>query len=354
MRAHEKKHYLVSLDILRTLAIAAVVMIHTTTKSLDVTGYHVEKTRMSLFLNQAARFAVPLFFFISGFVLELNYKDEFRYSTYFKKRASRIILPYIFWSIIYEFIIHGQQTFSVLSWPFLKTLLLGTASYQLYFIPSLIIFYLCFPLLHNHLKSLKKKIIFIPLIILEIGLLIVDYQIKQIHLPTPIRIALLNYLLFLLGMIASHYQERILALTKRFLKQIVFCFVLILSLVYIQSDVLFLNTRNITYIYSQYHPTIVLYTLLLFGLIFYFFNGYKKHIKKIALLSRLSFFIFFIHVAILEFLWDKVLLRFITQSNGDIIKTFWFDPAVFLGVTGISFVIAFFIHKIPKLSFITG
>lgn len=354
MKTHEKKNYLVSLDILRTLAIVAVIMIHTTTKSLDVTGYHVEKTRMSLFLNQAARFAVPLFFFISGFVLELNYKEEFHYSTYFKKRASRIILPYIFWSIIYEFIIHQQHQFSITSLSFLNTLLLGTASYQLYFIPSLIIFYLCFPLLHNHLYFLKKKVILIPLIILEIVLLIIDYQINQISLPTPIRIVLLNYLLFLFGMIASHYQERILALTKRFLKQIVFCFVIILGLVYIQSDILFLNTRNITYIYSQYHPTIVLYTLLLFILIFYFFHGYKKHIKGIALFSRLSFFVFFIHVAILEFLWDTFLQNLIQQSNAEIIKNIWFDPLIFLTVTSISFLIAFIIHKIPKASFITG
>jgi len=57
--------------------------------------YAIDALRVvAIFLNQIARFAVPMFFMISGFVLELNYDGNTGFWQYLKKRFSRIFIPY--------------------------------------------------------------------------------------------------------------------------------------------------------------------------------------------------------------------------------------------------------------------
>ena len=97
MMTSQDKPHIKALDTLRTISILAVLLIHTTTKLLEFTQYDLNTYAFSLLLNQLARFAVPLFILISGFVLELNYDYHTGYRAYLKKRVSRILIPYLFW-----------------------------------------------------------------------------------------------------------------------------------------------------------------------------------------------------------------------------------------------------------------
>src|SRR5260221_11166343 len=92
------KTYNPALDALRVISILAVVLIHTTTRHLEITHYDLVHTTFTLLLNQLSRFAVPLFFLISGFALEMSYKEDISYFSFLKKRLSKIFVPYIFWS----------------------------------------------------------------------------------------------------------------------------------------------------------------------------------------------------------------------------------------------------------------
>ena len=51
-----------AIDVMRLLAILAVVLVHTTTKTLNATGYDLNAYWWPLLLNQISRFAVPMFF----------------------------------------------------------------------------------------------------------------------------------------------------------------------------------------------------------------------------------------------------------------------------------------------------
>ena len=126
-----------SIDSLRTISILAVIAIHTTTKTLEAAAYNLSLFPFSIFLNQITRFAVPLFFVISGFVLEFNHMEKINTFEYFKKRFGRIAVPYVFWSLIYYFFVYSKNSNNLL-----QVLLKGNASYQLYFIPALCVFYL--------------------------------------------------------------------------------------------------------------------------------------------------------------------------------------------------------------------
>jgi hypothetical protein len=71
-------------------------------------------------------------------------------------------------------------------------------------------------------------------------------------------------------------------------------------------------------------------------------------------LSTLSFFVYFIHIVVLEVLWRSWLNAWFQQSQTHIAETVWFDPLFFFLVAGISFAIGYVLHKIPKLAKIVG
>jgi len=345
----KQKIYNPVIDILRTISIFAVILIHTTTRTLEITSYNLLKTPWTLFLNQAARFAVPLFFMISGFVLELNYHLHESYLTYLKKRFSRIFVPYVFWSLIYYFFVYykGRDP------NFLNSLIFGDASYQLYFIPSLLIFYLLFPLLHKSFKIIGDKWIIIALGLFELFLLYYDYNLRPLPFYYPLNIALLNYFVFILGMALARNQERFLNFIKKW-KLILFAGTAIFAFyVFYEGLTRYIATYNSGVFYSSWRPSVLIYTIFFAGFAYWIFNRKLKFISVIKTFSKLSFFVFFTHIIFLEVLWYGF-LKHLFETNKSIAYALWFDPLYFFTVTIVSFGLAFIVHKIPYLSKLTG
>ncbi len=352
MPPDKEKSYNPTVNFLRILSILGVIFIHTTTLTLEYSHYDIPRLSFSLFLNQIFRFAVPMFFLISGFVLEVNYKNKINIISYFKKRASRIILPYIFWSIIYYIFVFTKFNHSLFSYKFIDVLLKGEASYQLYFIPSLIIFYALFPFIHSFLNLIANKWIVIFLTIIQIRLLNYDYYHSPFLLDMPLRIALLNIYMFAIGMIASHNQEKILGFINS--RKLLFTFftVITAAFAYVESKNLYLAKYNIYYFYSQWKPLIFIYTILLSGLLFTL-NFKEKLSRFINFISKLSFFVFFAHVLVI-FLYRNILGDFLYSKSSEMVRNLWYDPALFVAVTLISFLFAYIAHLIPKLRIVTG
>lgn len=319
-----------SIDFLRLISILAVVMIHTTTRSIEASANNLASFPLTFIFNQLSRFAVPLFFLISGFVLELNYHHYPNYFVYLKKRLSRILIPYLFWSAIYYYFIYTHHSDN-----FFKSLFYGSASYQLYFIPTLIIFYLIFPILHRIYKYLANKWVIIILGLIQIFILYSDYYLHNISFAYPIVVALFSYFVFILGMIASRSPPSL----PRLISIILF----LISAIYVvyEGYSRFYQTQNYLSFYSSWRPSLLIYTLLLFVILY----NLKPKLSQIKNLSQLSFFVFFIHIIILEIVWSII---------GPFYNYALFDLLFFTTVTMLSFGIAFLIHKVPKLIYITG
>jgi len=346
----KQKLYNPVVDILRIISILAVLIIHTTTRTLEASSFALTKIPWTLFLNQAARFAVPLFFMISGFVLELNYHLHESYLTYLKKRISRIFIPYLFWSIIYYFFVYfkGRDP------NFLSSLLQGNASYQLYFIPALLIFYLLFPLIHNFCEFLINKWVLIVFGLIQLLLLYYDYSIHPLPIYYPIGIALLNFYVFLLGIVLARNQERFKNFIRKWKLFLLFGTIVFATFVFFEGLNGYLKTHDYLTFYSSWRPSILIYTVFLSGFLYWVFDRKLKFVEMIKKLSHLSFFVFFIHVIILEAVWYSIGLKLFQVSNGKIIEQVWFDPLYFTTVTIFSFAVAFVAHKIPYLSKLTG
>lgn len=339
----ETKVHSQTINIIRIISILAVVMIHTTTRTIEASNNNLQSIPWTLFLNQISRFAVPMFFLVSGFVLELNYHSNSNYVSYLKKRLSRIFVPYLAWSAFYYYLIYRQHTISYFS-----SLLAGNSSYQLYFIPTLLIFYLIFPFLHHLYRYLSKWPIIIILGTIQLYLLYRDYYLNSLSLFYPFAIACLNFYFFLVGIIASHHE---LLLISFFRKTKIITSITCLALafyVFYEGGHRYLVSHNYLSFYSQWRPSIFFYTLLLAMSLFYFGNKIKP-MALIKTLSDLSFFVFFVHVSVLELVWNNF-FRIISPLSTQI----WFDPLFFLLTATTSFFLARIIHQNRLLTKLFG
>ena len=341
-----KKQYNPTIDILRIIAILAVVIVHTTTRTLEVSNFNLISIPFTLFLNQIFRFAVPLFFIISGFVLELNFHLHESYLVYFKKRINRIFIPYIFWSGIYYFFVYTNHTEN-----FFQALLGGDASYQLYFIPALLVFYLIFPLMHDFYKFLSSKWIIVLFGLIELSLLYYDYYVQSIKIFYPIKVALFNYFVFYAGIILANNKEKFISIINKWKFLLFFGAIIFAFLIFLEGLNGYLATHNYLAFYSQWRPSVLIYTFVLGGFLYWLFDKDILNSSIVTTLSRLSFFVFFIHVVILEILWHVVGAKVFQLQFA---QSLWWDLVYFIAVTLISFSIAFLVHKIPYLSKITG
>ena len=164
-----------TITFLRLPLIIAVVFIHTNLDKVNIGGkFLISQGQFPLhdMLNQLlseefARIAVPLFFFMSGFLFFRQ--SEFSLSVYkakLKKRIHTLLIPYVFWNIVVLFLIFLTQTFlSSMTSGMSKLITEYTLSdwfrvfwnhkdnmpvcYQFWFIRDLMVVILCSPLVYG-------------------------------------------------------------------------------------------------------------------------------------------------------------------------------------------------------------
>jgi probable poly-beta-1,6-N-acetyl-D-glucosamine export protein len=143
------KHYMPEIDVLKGLAIGAVVVIHL------ISGFGVsiaaDDSWSSIFLlvNQMARFSVPLFVMLSGYVLAHSFMaTRPSWRRFFYKRLVSVLPLYVLWSGLFMVWFYGMRWQGAQGLPWLDILLLGKGDYQLYFVPMIFQLYLLFPLLY--------------------------------------------------------------------------------------------------------------------------------------------------------------------------------------------------------------
>jgi len=155
-----KKALLTELESLRAFGILAVIMIHATSSSVVNSDPNSTLFLILVLFNTLSKFAVPLFILISGISLFYNYNDKplnkQTAATFYKKRITKILLPFLLFSFIYYATIiyfrYGFTSFEQFisyfqTWDFFIKLMIGKTYAHLYFIFIIIQCYLLFPLL---------------------------------------------------------------------------------------------------------------------------------------------------------------------------------------------------------------
>lgn len=174
----------IELDTARVVAMLGVVLIHTS--SLFITAESsitLGGMNLAFYLNQATRFAVPLFVLISGAALGFSRQES--YARFLRRRCVRLIPAYLVWSLIYYVygLLTTKSAFSVFE--FAGILLRGGASSHLYFIVLILQFYLLAPLLRRWVQRMPAAALVTSLLItcyMQLGLQYIGQGIRILPL----------------------------------------------------------------------------------------------------------------------------------------------------------------------------
>ncbi len=98
--AHGAGRWIGEADHLRGIAVVAVVIIHCTGffRDEEMPDWLFEGT---LAVNALARFAVPLFIFVSGLVLSTRYWGRYDREAFYVRRGLNVVPQYLVWSVLY-------------------------------------------------------------------------------------------------------------------------------------------------------------------------------------------------------------------------------------------------------------
>lgn len=145
-----QKRHLGEIDIVRSATIAGVVAVHT----VGLTGLYFGSGALFGAINNGAvtllHFTRESFMFLTGLVLFYQYRDRGASTWQFwGKRFPPTLIPYLFWSVFYilTYDIPAGDKWGLIVTHLWRSILLGTASYHLYYMLITFQFYLLFPLL---------------------------------------------------------------------------------------------------------------------------------------------------------------------------------------------------------------
>lgn len=147
------------IQILRAMAILAVVMIHTNTG-----GY------IGVAIRPFVNFAVAMFIFLSGYLTKLNIVDL---KKFYIKRISRVLVPYCIWSAIYT-IVYGNYS------EFIKNFFTAQCCGIYYFIFVYVQLVLISPMVG---KLIQSKYRWIGWCITPVSIIIIRYVMNLLNIP---------------------------------------------------------------------------------------------------------------------------------------------------------------------------
>lgn len=320
-----------ALDFLRFPMIVAVVFIHNDSSTITIQGVEVGSNSYmplfyvssTLFSQVIASIAVPLFFFMSGFLFFLCAK--FNKGVYFNKIKSRfrtLLIPYLFWNIsfitIHYVVSHLPGISSSFSgvnytWEYFTSALWGRYSeqenmsfpivYQFWFIRDLMVIVILTPLIFYFLKFTKWY-----------GLLAVGLC-WFLNISIPYQYNVVNMVSLFFFMAGAHFS----ICRKNLVEEVSLIRKNWIYLFYILVAIADLCTKKYTYNLFVHNIGILLGIICCFKLSVYLLI--KCNVKPIPFLSAASFFVFAVYNPWLLSIGCKKILFMIFQPENDLALT---------------------------------
>lgn len=351
-------------DLMRLMAIVGIIFCHASITYV-VTDMGTTNFYISSYFDCFRDFCVPIFVMLSGTLL-IGKKDSL--ITFFKKRLSRILVPFIFWaaiSVIYSFIyikhsIDIDNAIAILSGHG------GTMGVTFWFIWMIIVVYAGIFIINKFLEYGNSKIDgfnekAIPIMaLLSVGYIAmfhfrllpqIFYDSLLLYYFSFLSYAIIGYFLANTDYLESKIKADKLAVTALAISTIIY-------LHYICNYVVHTSILNSHFTYLGYfNVQIMMISISVFLTVK--FLSYTELFKKmengrvgetIVLLSRYSYGIYLCHYLVL-FKVKRTVLSFtdFTHQNSAI----WI-PLLVIITFSVSFAILWILNKIPYLKKVTG
>ena len=206
-----KRNY--TIDTLRTIATLLVILLHVSAGYV-ISGMNNATYDKSFWigniLDSFSRICVPIFVLISGRFL-LGRNETFKQS--YKKRASKIFIPIIVWTLIYLMYrgMLGYRAHNIIDITTLvKSVILGKPFYHMWYLYMLIGLYLVTPILNNNIPKISRQSLWwASVLLLVLG--VVNSAYNRILGISPIFILwFVNYLgYFILGFLIKDSNKKL-------------------------------------------------------------------------------------------------------------------------------------------------
>lgn len=254
-------------NVMKGVAILAVVVIHMFNGPVNSAMGSV-----SMVLDQLARFAVPVFFVLSGIGLERSGKANMKYVEFVKIRLSKLLLPYLTWTIIYH-IVNGKSWMGI---DIFKYLFLGKSSGQMYFVVVIMSFYIMYPFIRKiAISKMGLTMLMLPTLIMQMA----AFLIPGLLLGGLNPVCWLGY--FALGVYAGNFDINISKV------------VVVLSLSFGLFSTVYLGFIGFG---TSMKPTVIVYTI---GLMFFMTSWTSRFLQ---MLGKHSFNIYLSHLLVIMIL----------------------------------------------------
>lgn len=362
----QKPSHIYEIDLLRAIVVFSVVANH----SLSYTNYQITSITGIQFVNfisHALHYNREAFMFITGLVLTyVYYHRKFSVKSFWIKRVSLVLIPYILWSVIY--VVLNNPGISFVEYVKLSywDILTGEASFQLYYILLSLQFYIIFPLFLLFIKKVAHRpwhILAVSFII-QFIILYFDFYFLQTgpysQLPSvktfvhyQDRIVFMYQFFFILGGFAAVYMDTLKSFFKKSGQYLFILFITSLSLYavnyYIQLNVFHATLDQAT---SVLQPSVAIYSTVV--IIFYCYLAYlwaerRKWYRLIKLVAVTSFGIYFVHVIMLGYV-----MQFLFPLLPSVLGTPLKMITVLITAFGLSVLFCYVLLKIPFLSWTIG
>ena len=295
-------------DLIRTIAMVGVILFHATghwtissqelnqMNLLEITSWCIVVIYQSI-----GAIAVPLFLMLSGALLLQPQKKDETLRVFFKKRWTRIGLPFFFWSVAYF-----VWDFLVQKIPFSADVilqgLLNGAYTHFWYIYVLVGLYFLTPLLRTLLANADKALMKYFLILWVVGVAVMPF----LDLLSPFR---LNGNVFAFsGYVGFFVLGTYLTTVK--LRRSIICFCMFVGITLTAFGTYVLATTGVggnMYFFQEYlSPTVILAAVMLFLLLLTVKPPVQQAIssskgnKLFKVVSENTLPIFFLHVMVLE------------------------------------------------------
>ncbi len=331
------------IHLIRGCAILMVVLLHVSAPVRDQWQSMANANFIiGAIFDSLGRSGVPLFLMISGALLLGREEDPL---TFYKKRFSRIILPFLFWSFLYAFFSSWQNNQAVHIGKLINSILWGPSYYHLWYLYMLMGIYLIAPFIQVLVKNLSKRHLEILLVLWFIFKLMLPQLSGQIKiwLNTDFGIGIHSHFpdLYLGYFLLGYYL-----FTYRPFSQITKPGMWFIGIALIQAMLsLLIYWKTNAYqelMIMPSSPTVVLQAAL--------FTCWAQRMQKqsftriVTLISGLSFGVYLLHPILIELLKLGVFGVSISAHMADTIVSI---PLTFVLVTFFSFCAIYLGQRIP-------
>ncbi|KFE99906.1 hypothetical protein IX39_04450 [Chryseobacterium formosense] len=264
----------------------------------------------NFFSQGICRVAVPIFFAISGYLFFLKTQGSINeFISKLQKRIKTILIPYLFWSVLWFVIFVVLQSIPELSVFFsqkliadystvekIKTVFLLPIPYQLWFLRDLMLLAILSPLLFYLLKSIKFGFLILIFLIwfFDINLIILSNE---------------SLFFFILGSFISIHYDKILLI--KFGKKAWLYFTVWITIIIIKTLILHFQYEFGTLLTFLHKLSVIFGVLAIWSL----YDRIVLRLKKTSDLKYMnySFFIYIFHEPMLQFV--KKALFYITNNS---------------------------------------